>query len=133
MSRSPAVPDPYSAVGAGYEFEPHDLSPPVGSNYLMHLFIHPEDYDDEFITYLRIPKRRDRLEIGIGWGLELVEGFLPEKVWGALLMLFLFGSLAFVFTWTCRKGDDLRGALGVAGSMTGAAGLLLAWAQAALD
>ncbi|KIW06449.1 uncharacterized protein PV09_02893 [Verruconis gallopava] len=133
ISRSPALPDPFSAEGFSYEFEPHDLNPPVGSNYLMHLFKHPEDYDNELITYSRTPKRRDRLELGTGWGLELVEDFLAERVWGALLAMLMLGSIIFTITWAYKKGDDIRGAFGVACYTVTAASLLLAWAQAAFD
>jgi hypothetical protein len=65
-----------------YTFEPVDLVPPVGSAYLLHLFKHPEDYDGEQITYLRSPKRRARLETGMGWGINLVEGFLVSRLPG---------------------------------------------------
>jgi hypothetical protein len=99
----------------------------------MHLFKHPEDYDDELVAYLRTPKRRDRLEIGTGWGLELLEGFLAERVLGAILSLFLLGSLVFAVTWACKKGDDVQGAFGVAGYIIGAASLLLTWVQVVLD
>jgi hypothetical protein len=133
ISRSPAVPDVQTGEGSTYEYAPTELTPPVGSNYLMHLFKHPEDYDDELITYLRTPKRRDRLEIGTGWGLELVEGFLAEKVWGAIAALFLLGSLVFAIVWSTRKGADLQGAFGVAGWMVAIAGLVIAWAQAVVD
>jgi hypothetical protein len=133
ISRSPAVPDLQTGEGLTYEYAPTELTPPVGSNYLMHLFKHPEDYDDELITYLRTPKRRDRLEIGTGWGLELVEGFLAEKVWGAIAALFLLGSLVFAIVWSTRKGADVQGAFGVAGWMVAVAGLVVAWAQAVVD
>ncbi|KAE9987979.1 hypothetical protein EG328_000923 [Venturia inaequalis] len=133
ISRSPAVPCLQSGEGSTYEYAPTDLTPPVGSNYLMHLFKHPEDYDDELITYLRTPKRRDRLEIGTGWGLELVEGFLAERVWGAIAGIFLLGSLVFAIVWATRKGADLQGAFGVAGWMVAVAGLVVAWAQAVVD
>ncbi|TLD36668.1 hypothetical protein E2P81_ATG02450 [Venturia nashicola] len=133
ISVSPAVPSLQSGEGSTYEYAPTDLSPPVGSNYLMHLFKHPEDYDDELITYLRTPKRRDRLEIGTGWGLELVEGFLAERVWGAIAGIFLLGSLVFAIVWATRKGADLQGAFGVAGWMVAVAGLVVAWAQAVVS
>lgn len=133
ISRSPAVPDLQSPEGISYEFESHDLSPPVGSNYLMHLFKHPEDYDDEIVAYLRTPKRRDRLEIGTGWGLELVEGFVAERVWGAIFGLLVLGTLIFAVAWTCKKGDDVRGAVGIAAYTSSAAAMVLGWAQAALD
>jgi hypothetical protein len=64
-----------------YDFQPGDLLPPVGSQYLLHLFKHPEDYDGELITYLRSPKRNARLQFGVGWGINLVEGFLADRVW----------------------------------------------------
>jgi hypothetical protein len=99
----------------------------------MHLFKHPEDYDDELIAYLRTPKRKDRLELGTGWGLELVEGFLAERVWGAFLGLCVLGSLIFAIIWACKKGNDLQGAFSVAGYIIGAACLILAWAQTVLD
>ena len=41
-----------------YCFVPNDLIPPVGERYLMHLIHHPEDYEDELITYKRIPKKQ---------------------------------------------------------------------------
>ncbi|KAI9655224.1 MAG: hypothetical protein M1831_004934 [Alyxoria varia] len=40
----------------GYDFEPGHLVPPVGSNYLMHLYTHPQDYTTELILYPRLPK-----------------------------------------------------------------------------
>lgn len=65
-----------------YSFEPGDLLPPVGSTYLLHLFKHPEDYDGEMITYLRSPKKHNgQLKYGVGWGINLVEGFLADRVW----------------------------------------------------
>lgn len=67
-----------------YFFEPADLLPPVGSQYLLHLFKHPEDYDGELITYLRAPKRHGRLQLGVGYGINLVEGFLAGRVWMVL-------------------------------------------------
>ncbi|KAI6907656.1 6-phosphogluconate dehydrogenase C-terminal domain-like protein, partial [Hortaea werneckii] len=57
IRKSPDMPLP----GQDYAFEPGDLMPPVGSKYLLHLFRHPQDYDGEMITYLRIPKKTGRL------------------------------------------------------------------------
>lgn len=98
----------------------------------MHLFKHPYDYDDELITYLRTPKRRDRLEMGTGWGLQLVEGFLAERVWAAVLVLAFIGSAVFAGCWARGKGD-VQGAFGVAGWIVGIAGLVGAWVQAVFD
>ncbi|KAF2186597.1 hypothetical protein K469DRAFT_572058 [Zopfia rhizophila CBS 207.26] len=115
-----------------YSFEPVDLIPPVGSTYLLHLFKHPSDYDGELITYLRSPKRRQRLEFGMGWGINLVEGFLAQKVWGCILMGFGVGSCVFAITW-CVKWGDVQGAFGVAGWVVTLAGLVLGGLQAWLD
>jgi len=131
ISCSPAVPNPH--FPEGYEFTPHELTPPVGSNYLMHLFKHPEDYDDELITYLRTPKRRDRLEIGTGWGLQLVEGFLAERVWAMIAGLFVCGSLAFAIAWSTMRDGDMQGAFGVAGWMVAVAGLMITSVQGVVD
>jgi hypothetical protein len=89
---------------------------------MRHLFKHPEDFDDELIAFLRAPKRRDRLNIGRGWGIELVEGYSQERLGGALLVLLLFGSLVLALSMITQ---DLRRALGVAGLAVSSAGLAL--------
>jgi hypothetical protein len=124
---------PPSGLKSGYDFEPVDLVPPVGSKYLLHLFKHPEDYDGELITYLRSPKRRERLEVGVGWGINLVEGFLADRVWTLVIGFFALGSLIFAIVWVSVRKDDVQGAFGVAAWMTTLAGLSVAWAQACLD
>lgn len=115
-----------------YSFEPVDLIPPVGSQYLLHLFKHPSDYDGELITYLRAPKRRERLEYGIGWGINLVEGFLAQKVWACVMLAFGVGSGIFAVVWTIQRGD-VQGAFGVAGWVVTLAGLALGGLQAWLE
>ncbi|KAL5381239.1 hypothetical protein DPSP01_007232 [Paraphaeosphaeria sporulosa] len=115
-----------------YTFEAVDLIPPVGSHYLLHLFKHPEDYDGELITYLRAPKRRERLEFGMGWGINLVEGFLAQKVWAVIMGGFGIGSVVFAILWTVKK-DDVQGAFGVAGWLVTLAALVLGALQAWLE
>lgn len=115
-----------------YTFEAVDLIPPVGSQYLLHLFKHPEDYDGELITYLRAPKRRERLEFGMGWGINLVEGFLAQKVWAVIMACFGVGSAVFAILWTVKK-NDVQGAFGVAGWIVTLAALVLGALQAWLD
>jgi hypothetical protein len=115
-----------------YSFEPVDLVPPVGSTYLLHLFKHPNDYDNELVTYLRAPKRRERLEFGMGWGINLVEGFLVQKVWMCVMFAFGVGSGIFGVVWTAKKGD-VQGAFGVAGWIVTLAALVLGGMQAWLD
>ncbi|KAL1798461.1 hypothetical protein ACET3X_002498 [Alternaria dauci] len=115
-----------------YTFEPNDLLPPVGSTYLLHLFKHPQDYEGELITYLRSPKRRQRLEFGMGWGVHLVEGFLAQRVWVAMMGVCGLGSFAFAILWTIKKGD-VQGAFGVAQWVLGFAVLLVGGMQAWLE
>ncbi|KAJ4364147.1 hypothetical protein N0V83_009602 [Neocucurbitaria cava] len=115
-----------------YTFEPIDLLPPVGSTYLLHLFKHPTDYDGELITYLRSPKRRERLEFGMGWGINLVEGFLAQRVWVVVMGICGLASAAFAVMWTIKK-DDVQGAFGVAQWVLGFAALIVGGLQAWLE
>lgn len=115
-----------------YTFEPNDLLPPVGSTYLLHLFKHPQDYEGELITYLRSPKRRQRLEFGMGWGVHLVEGFLAQRVWAVTMGICGLGSVVFAILWTIKK-DDVQGAFGVAQWVLGIAVLSVGGMQAWLE
>jgi hypothetical protein len=114
-----------------YTFEPIELLPPVGSTYLLHLFKHPSDYDGELITYLRSPKRRERLDCGMGWGINLVEGFVAQRVWTVALLLGV-GSGMFATLYTLKFGD-IQGAFGVAAWMLSIGGLVMGGLQAWLE
>ena len=118
---------------SGYDFEPVDLVPPVGSQYLLHLFKHPEDYDGELVTYLRAPKRRSRLEFGVGWGINLVEGFLADRVWTLVIGFFVLGSIIFAAVWACKRNGDIQGAFAVSGWIITLAALVVGWIQACLE
>ncbi|GAB1725995.1 hypothetical protein NU195Hw_g5428t1 [Hortaea werneckii] len=129
IRKSPDMPLP----GQDYAFEPGDLMPPVGSKYLLHLFRHPQDYDGEMITYLRVPKKSGgRLGLGRGWGISLVEGFEASKVWMMFCIFFAVGSLVFGAVWASKK-QDVQGAFGVAAWVCTLAGLALGWLQASLS
>lgn len=128
---SPTDEKPHSPSQHPYSFESIDLLPPVGSTYLLHLFKHPTDYDGELITYLRCPKRRQRLDFGMGWGINLVEGFLAPRIWILGIVLGL-GSAVFAILWTIKNGD-VQGAFGVAGWVLGVTGLLMGGLQAWLE
>ena len=114
-----------------YTFEPSDLLPPVGPEYLVHLFKHPEDYDRELITYCRVPKKIGRLHWGVGWGINLVEGFLADRVWIFISGFFALGSLIFVIAWELKK-HDVQGASGVAAWIVSLSVLVVGWLQAYL-
>lgn len=131
IRKTPDMP-PVSLTKSEYDFAPEDLLPPVGQNYLLHLFKHPEDYDGEEIFFRRAPKRRGRLDVGVGWGIHLVEGFLASRVWTMVICFFAFGSLIFAVVWMAVM-KDVQGAFGVAAWMTTLAGLSVAWAQAFWD
>jgi hypothetical protein len=105
----------------------------------MHLFHHPEDYEDELITYKRIPKKcgiklrvLDRKDVGIGWGIHLVEGFLAYKVWTLFTLIFVLGSLVFAIVWATQKGD-VQGAFGVAACVCALSTLVTGCAIAYLE
>lgn len=122
-----------------YLYETSELLPPLGENYMMHLFHHPEDGDDESLTSLRVPKkRREKLKIcqqrgiGVGWGLHLVEGWLLNRVWILVLVLFVLGSLVFGICWSILK-HDIQGAFGVSGWILALAMIVVGTVQAQLD
>ena len=122
-----------------YLYDPCELLPPLGENYMMHLFHHPEDGDDESLTCLRVPKkRREKLKIcqqqgiGVGWGLHLVEGWLLNRIWILVSVLFVLGSLVFGVCWSILK-HDIQGAFGVSGWILALAMVLVGTVQAQLD
>lgn len=129
IRKSPDMP-PKNVAGYTYEGT-SELLPPVGSHYLLHLFKHPEDYDGELITYLRAPKKTGRLHIGVGWGINLVEGFLPERVWMMTTSFFALASLVFAIVWAYKR-DDVQGAFGVAAWICTLSALVVGWLQACL-
>lgn len=94
------------------------MLPPVGSNYLAHLFKHPEDYHDEEMTYRRTPKRKAQLRFGSGWGIHLREGFSVNRVFVFTTIAFFFVALLFAIAWTASK-KDIQGAFGVAQWISG--------------
>lgn len=122
---------PPITVNHDYDFTPNDLLPPVGGRYLLHLFKHPQEYDDEVVAYLSIPKKSDRLHHGIGWGITLTEGYLPERIWLFVLFTFVLFGCIFAVVWTVKE-HDIQGAFGVASFLTTLAGMALGFAQACL-
>ena len=85
----------------------------MGSTYLVHLFQHPEDYQNEQITYLRVPKKNSMLDQGVGWGISLYEGFSSDRVAVFLMIAFVLSSLIFAIAWIILK-KDVQGAFSVA-------------------
>ena len=90
--------------------------------------MHPEDYDEESIVFARIPRRiSGKIRFGQGWGINLVEGFLPDRVLGVIGALLIL-SLIFAIVWAVVR-DDVQGGFGGACYILGIAGVLVAWFQ----
>jgi hypothetical protein len=83
---------------------PPELIPPVGSNYLMHIFQHPDCAEEEPLCLSKFPKKlKDRLRclrgVRPGWGLQFIEGWDSKKIWIILFVFFGLGSLAMGVLW----------------------------------
>lgn len=104
-----------------YNPMPADMIPPLGENYMMHLFAHPDHADPRAKEDLnRIPKKlKDRLAIcptqgrGVGWGVHFVEGWHFSALFLVAYVVFLIASLVFFVCWAVLK-QDVQGASGVA-------------------
>lgn len=100
---------------------PAELIPPVGKNFLMHIYHHPEDAEQETVCLTRFPKRmKERLKLGeaempVGWGIEFVEGIHWNKVWCFGFAIVVVSFIVGVgWSWWKR---DVQGGFGIAGYM----------------
>lgn len=133
------VPDmPSESWREEYSYWPCDLMPPVGERLMAHLFYHPEEANELGITVLRAPKKRkEKLIIHgtegtkLGWGLHLVEGWEPFRIWMVVLVFFDGGSLVFGICWSVFK-HDLQVAFGVSAWIVTLGGLILGTLQTGL-
>jgi hypothetical protein len=103
-----------------YDPLPADLIPPVGKNFLMHIYQHPEDADRDAICLARFPERKnERLHIRsgnvteLGWGLHFEEGLHWKKIW-AVGVAVTIASVIFGICWSILK-HDIQGGFGVSG------------------
>ncbi|KAF6224608.1 hypothetical protein HO173_012951 [Letharia columbiana] len=119
-----------------YLYQPCDLVPPVGEKLMAHLFHHPEDANERSITCLRAPKKRKaKLSVcpqqgtSVGWGIHLVEGWVVARVWLLILILFIFGSLAFGICWAALQ-HDVQTAFAVSAYIVSLGGLVAGTMQA---
>lgn len=103
-----------------YDPLPAHLIPPVGKNFLMHLYQHPDDADRDTICLARFPKRKnERLHIKsgnvteLGWGIHFEEGLHWKKIWvvGTAIST---ASVIFGICWSALR-DDIQGGFGVSG------------------
>lgn len=112
---------------------PAELMPPIGSNYLMHIYQHPEDADLHALCLARFPKRvNERLHMGpygvakVGWGIHLAEGFALKKVWilGGIMTL---ASIVFGISWAALR-KDIQGGFAVSAVVA-----MLVWGIGSLE
>ena len=122
-----------------YLYEPSDLIPPVGEDFMTHWFHHPEDAWEFPWAYSLIPKRlKGELEVDlnqaprVGWGIQIVEGWLGSRLWLLSLSLFVCGSLAFAICRTILE-HDIQGAFGVSAYVVALLTLAVGAAQANLS
>ncbi|KAH7399773.1 hypothetical protein BKA64DRAFT_670366 [Cadophora sp. MPI-SDFR-AT-0126] len=100
---------------------PPETIPPVGNNYLMHVFQNPECADEEPLCLSRFPKKlKERLAcqrgIKLGWGLQFVEGWDGKKLWLTGFVFFGLSSLTIGILWAVLK-HSIQDAFAVAGYM----------------
>ncbi|MCJ1380780.1 hypothetical protein MMC17_003889 [Xylographa soralifera] len=123
-----------------YRPMPAELIPPLGENYTMHLYHHPEHADATAATDLaQIPKKlTDRLCVcpvegrGVGWGVHFVEGWHYNVVCLLAFALLLLASLVFLICWAVLQ-HDVQGASGVAAYIVAIATLSVGSVQAAFE
>jgi len=123
-----------------YDPMPADMIPPLGENYMMHLFAHPDHADPRAKEDLnRIPKKlKDRLAIcptqgrGIGWGVHFIEGWHLSALSLVAYLVFLIASLVFFVCWAVLK-QDVQGASGVAAYILAFTTLSVGSVQAAFE
>jgi hypothetical protein len=94
---------------------PAETMPPIGSNLLMHFFIHPEEATSHSVLLQCIPKRRnEKLEpcpqsgSSTGWGLDLMTGSNEMKLFGLGFIGSVVSSV-FGIVWACFKNDIQSG------------------------
>jgi hypothetical protein len=102
---------PLTAQHYAFNPRPVDTLPPIGRDWMMHLFKNPDACEDDEWCLEQFAKREDGPAVAnqapdahIGWGLHLEEGF----DWGTLVIYFVLGaigSLGFGITWAVVKGS----------------------------
>lgn len=80
-----------------------------------------------------IPKKLEGRLMGqlhapvFGWGIHFREGWHWNRIWAAMLVLFVLGSLVFAVLWTVFQ-HDIQGAFGVASWWMSVGTILLGYA-----
>ena len=103
-----------------YTYQPCDLSPPVGERLMTHWFSYPDHaHNAQLMAFLRTPKKRkEKLVIRpqrsteIGWGIQIVEGWILGRLWLVAFLFALIGGITFAICWAVLE-KDLQGAFAV--------------------
>lgn len=103
IKRKDTLPPPED-VDYRYAPAPPETIPPIGTNYLMHIFQHPDCAEDEPLCLSRFPKKlKEKLlckgGIKPGWGLQFIEGWDGKKLWLVGFLFFGLGSLTIGVLW----------------------------------
>jgi hypothetical protein len=104
-----------------YAPAPPDTIPPVGNNYLMHVFQHPDCAEDEPLCLSKFPKKlKEKLlcrgGIKPGWGLQFIEGWDAKKLWMIGFLFFGLGSLTIGVLWAVFR-HSIQDAFAIAAYM----------------
>jgi hypothetical protein len=97
---------PLERIEYTYKPAPPEVIPPVGENYLRHLFRYPEHAEDDPVCLTRFLKKlRGKLSIcggqlsEVGWGLHLEEGWDRKKTWIVGFAISAVGSIVWGVLW----------------------------------
>lgn len=104
---------------------------------MTHFFHHPECANGEQpIAFLRTPKKkREKLVVcphrgtSVGWGLQIVEGWIVGRLWLLALSFVVLGTTVFAICWSVLE-KDLQGAFAVSAYVIAVVGLALGTMQA---
>ncbi|KAH7340030.1 hypothetical protein BKA66DRAFT_45634 [Pyrenochaeta sp. MPI-SDFR-AT-0127] len=104
-----------------YTPTPAKYIPPVGTEYMTHLYHHPDHAENNRGVLLPLfPKKiEERLAVckqqGMctGWGVQFLEGWNWVRILTLAFVLFTVGSVTFAVAWW-KLEHDLQGAFGVA-------------------
>jgi hypothetical protein len=117
---------------------PPELNPPLGSNFLMHLFKHPELAGTRRHCLKKVPRKlRSRLAVigeeddAVGWGLQFIEGWSKKRLMYMTALTFGVGSFV-VMVSVSMLGHDIQNAAAIASFMLSFVTIGIATAQAAL-
>ncbi|MCJ1290589.1 hypothetical protein MMC34_002129 [Xylographa carneopallida] len=123
-----------------YRPMPAELIPPLGENYMMHMYHHPDHADATAAMDLaQVPKKlTDRLCVcpvegkGVGWGVNFVEGWHYNVMCLLAFAVLLLASLVFLICWAVLQ-HDVQGASGVAAYIVALAMLSVGSLQAVFE